>query len=65
MSGSTVDRLVTESEQLRQQLLKTAARLTVFADALLDEVRTLRTETPDPEGDEGGRGEEGGAGPAG
>lgn len=44
---SSVDRLIAESERLRAELLKTAARLETFAGELLVEVRDLRSEAKD------------------
>jgi len=64
---SPVDRLIAESERLREELLKTATRLETFAEELMVEVRDLRTEARDQtdiiEGDHDVRGEGTGPGP--
>jgi hypothetical protein len=63
---SPVDRLIAESERLRDELLKTATRLETFSEELMAEVRSLRVEAQDQldtkdrlvvEGDEDVRGE--------
>ncbi|WP_157868848.1 hypothetical protein [Streptomyces atriruber] len=45
---SPVDRLLAESERLREELLRTAARLEGFSAELLAEVRQLRAESKPP-----------------
>lgn len=45
---SPVDRLLAESERLREELLRTAARLEGFSEELLAEVRQLRAEAGPP-----------------
>lgn len=46
---SPVDRLLAESERLREELLRTAARLEGFSEELLAEVRQLRAEASPPD----------------
>ncbi|AZM51752.1 hypothetical protein DMA15_03465 [Streptomyces sp. WAC 01529] len=48
------DRLIAESERLRKELLRTAARLRNFSEELVTEVRLLRDEARPPA--EGGSG---------
>lgn len=40
--GSRADRLIAESEKLREELLRTAARLMAFSEELTAEVQRLR-----------------------
>jgi hypothetical protein len=57
-NGGT-DKLVAESERLRERLLRMAAKLEVFADELTGEAQNLRDEADapnHPEGSENDRG---------
>lgn len=57
-NGGT-EKLVNESERLRQQLLRMAARLEVFSDELLAEAQVLKDEAvPTPEGNDHERGDD-------